>query len=337
MGYRVRVRIPIPRFIVDVVGFLIILALVATWNETAGWILLAFGVFAIVYRILNFIYRLFVPEGSRRRRRRRTAPRRSSYGRPRSTNAVSYREAQRQAAVQKQQAVSNHIRTMEQTVSEYNRELSEHMGMLQGILRSPMPRFDIDASNGGMLERNEKIEKLKIDYEKGRPQAIADYASLVIVNCSVTKALLGPIQLSYSVKGKELIVEYGLPQVDIVPTISEYRYVKSRNDISTTKRDQTGINQIYKDCVAAIALRVMQALFITDINDLLGSVVFNGYIEDKIYMISVKATKQAFLEYGLRGRGSQTCIKDLNGRISRSTIGKTSIRPIRELKVSMAE
>ncbi len=192
----------------------------------------------------------------------------------------------------------------------------------------------------GAHEHNRQIDKLTEDYKKGKPKAIDDYTSLVITNCSVPNALIGPFQLSYSASVKELIVEYELPQVDIVPPISEYRYVKSRDDIATTKRDQTGINQIYKDCIAAIALRVMLALFATDINGFLEFVVFNGYIESsdedghggKVYMISVGATKQAFQEDGLRGRSSQTRVKDLNGRISRSAVGKTPIKPIRELK-----
>lgn len=87
-------------------------------------------------------------------------------------------------------------------------------------------------------------------------------------------------QIVYVSESRELVIEYELPDVSVVPEELEHRYVKSRDQIDTKTRKATEIKALYQDVVAAICLRTIHEVLEADHSRFVETVVFSGFVQN---------------------------------------------------------
>jgi restriction system protein len=142
---------------------------------------------------------------------------------------------------------------------------------------------------------------------------------------------------SYVPEPKELVVEYELPTKDIVPAISEYRYVKTRDSIDEKPRKQAEIKSVYEEVVAAICLRTVHELIEADQGDHLQVVAFNGFVaavepatgkDIRPCLISIRTTKEKFLEINLARIDKKVCLRNLGAQVSPQPDELLAVKPI---------
>ena len=78
-------------------------------------------------------------------------------------------------------------------------------------------------------ERNHEINELENGYQNGDPTAIVSYFNLVLEGSSYPDGFPQEFRIAYVPESKELVIEYELPGIEIVPIVSEFRYIKTRD------------------------------------------------------------------------------------------------------------
>ncbi|KQV20560.1 MULTISPECIES: restriction endonuclease [unclassified Kitasatospora] len=126
--------------------------------------------------------------------------------------------------------------------------------------------------------------------------------------------------------GRQLVVDWELPGPDCIPAVSRVRYVKSDDREAEVARPAAERKALYRELLAQCALRLLAELFRADQGGLLGSVVFNGYVEgtdpasgrdEQRYLVAVTVRREDFLAVALDRVAPVDCLLDgLRGRLS---------------------
>lgn len=191
----------------------------------------------------------------------------------------------------------------------------------------------------GDPDYNQDIDAFEKDYKNGDSASIIKYSLLVLERSEYPGDFPKEHKVAYVPEPKELVVEYRLPAKNIVPNISEYRYIKTRDAIDEKPRKPSEIKEIYQDVVAAICLRTLHELFEADQGNCLNVIVFNGYVQAvnpttgkdiRPYLVSIRVTKDRFKEINLAGVDKQACLRNLGAQVSPQPDELIAVKPVIE-------
>ena len=158
-------------------------------------------------------------------------------------------------------------------------------------------------------EGNNKIDKLRADWQAGKREATEAYCDMVLSNSQYDECCPQEFELEYNEGNRILIVDYQLPPPDTLPTLAEVKYVISRKKFVEKHLPQTKQRKLYDDLLYQITLRTIHELFEADSARSLAAVVFNGYVRsiDKrigkkvtACVLSVQADRDTFGDIDLR-------------------------------------
>jgi restriction system protein len=142
-------------------------------------------------------------------------------------------------------------------------------------------------------------------FNAGGPQALAETVQRALATPVYHDGLGGSCAAQYVPESGELWVEYELPRQQVVPAVTGYRYVKTRDLIVPEPRKDGEIRQMYERLIARVALRTLAESFDAAPVTLVGGIVFNGYVSARDratgkavrpLLISVHATRDGFAE-----------------------------------------
>lgn len=194
-----------------------------------------------------------------------------------------------------------------------------------------------------LLERdqtNAAIDKKKEKYLSGDLSSVMDYCDIVLTNSNYPDYLPKTFELDYNPENKIIIVDYQLPSPDIIPTITEVKYVQARDEYQEKNLSQVQLNKLYDSVLYQIALRTIHELYEADVINGLESVVFNGYVtsidpatgqEATSCVFSVQANKEEFEQINLANIEPKACFKKLRGVGSSKLHSLTPIAPILQM------
>jgi len=189
---------------------------------------------------------------------------------------------------------------------------------------------------------NSEIEQFEQDFAKGNPNAIVDYFTLVLEASNYPDDFPQEAKLAFVPESKQLVIEYDLPAFEIIPEVSVYKYVKSKDEITTSKRPLTQRKGLYASITAQIALRTIHELFEADRTKQLETIVFSGFVESinratgrdqRTCLISVRTTRDVFTAIDLAKVDPILCLKNLNAAVSKSPDELEAVRPILEFNM----
>lgn len=162
---------------------------------------------------------------------------------------------------------------------------------------------------------------------------------MLLEHCEYPEDFPCNFKVAYSAPSKELVFEFQLPSVEIIPKELEYRYVRARDSLESRSRKESDIRELYKDIVAALALRALHIIFKMNPSDQLLVVAFNGYVETidrtvgrkvKPHLISVRVARDRFAEIDLRHVDKAACLRNLGARLSSRPNEHLPAKPIVE-------
>jgi restriction system protein len=195
----------------------------------------------------------------------------------------------------------------------------------------------------GVQRRNEEINDFQGAYLAQEPDAVVSYNEMVLTRSEYpAEGFPQKFRLAYSAPSRELVVEYDLPEVSVVPSEAEYRYVKTKDSIESKPRKAAQTKQLYQDIVASIALRTLHELFEADQADALTIVTFNGMVdatdpasgrEVRVPVVSVRAPKTDFLALRLDRVEKIACLRNLGAQVSSRPDELQAIKPIVEFNM----
>jgi len=146
----------------------------------------------------------------------------------------------------------------------------------------------------------------------------------------------------YVSESRQLVQEIQLPNFEIVPAIAEYKYVKSKDEISEKPRKRNEMAELYQDVVCAIALRTIREAFVADQRNFIDTVCFNGYIDTvdsatgqniRPHLISVRVTRGDFEKINLAKIDKRVCLRNLGAQVSPRPAEAQAVKPIIEFNM----
>lgn len=189
-------------------------------------------------------------------------------------------------------------------------------------------------------ENNNHIEEQKRSYFAASPAAIVDYCDMVLQNSEYPDFFPQDYELDYNTDNKILLVDYVLPDIEDIPTLSEVKYVQSRNKFSEKHLSQSALHKLYDNLLYQVALRTIHELYEADVIEGIASIVFNGFVHsvDKATgkeitpcILSLQANREEFLEINLAKIDPKMCFKNLKGVASAKLHSLSPVAPIIEI------
>lgn len=184
-----------------------------------------------------------------------------------------------------------------------------------------------------------EVDAFRAAFEQGDPEAVVAYFELVFQRSAYPNDFPQAFKLAYVPESRQLVVEYELPAVTVVPSVKAYRYVRASDTIAETPRPATQIRGIYAEVVAQVTLRTLHEVFEADRGRHVDVVVFNGVLHTtdpgsgrpiKPCLVTVRATKDAFAELELGLVEPLACLRHLSAGVSKNPAELVPVRPVLE-------
>jgi restriction system protein len=191
-------------------------------------------------------------------------------------------------------------------------------------------------------EQHEEVEQLKRELISGTPASVINYFALVLEASAYPDGFPQHARLAYVPESKQLVIEYDLPTFDVVPEIGTYKYVKAKDEVTTTTRPVTQRKALYASVVAQVTLRTLHELFEADRQGHLETIVFNGYVDSvdpgtgrdvRTCVVTVRTNRDAFAQLDLSRVDPIACLKTLNASVSKSPAELAPVRPVLEFNM----
>ena len=182
-----------------------------------------------------------------------------------------------------------------------------------------------------------EIAAFEAAYLASDSQAIVRYYSVLLERDDLPDGFPEVSRVAYVVESNQLVVEREVPNVEIVPAVTGFRYVKSRDVVESIARPATQIRILYASMVAQIALRTLHSLFAADAAKVIDSAVVNLVVDTidpatgkriRPCLLTVRAAKDSFVEIDLAKVEPLACLRSLGAQVSPSPHELRAVRPL---------
>lgn len=182
-------------------------------------------------------------------------------------------------------------------------------------------------------------------FNSGGPDAAVDVLHAVLSTSPYPDGLNGGSKAALFPESRELLIEYELPRQDVIPAATEYRFIKTTDELRAVPRKDAEIKALYRRLVARVALRALAEVFDATPATLVTSVAFNGYVSAKDratgkpirpLLISVLATRDLVEDLVLDEPELDPvqCLGYLNAIVSPHPYDLEPVRPVKTFDLS---
>lgn len=172
-----------------------------------------------------------------------------------------------------------------------------------------------------------EVDALEADFNAGVSGAVAECFSRVLNASSYPSGFPRSARATYFPGSNQLVVEYDLPALEIVPEVASYGYFEADDKIAESSRGVTSRQALYTSVIAQVALRSIHEVFDADVHGRVGTVVFNGHVETidagtgrpvHPCIVTLHTTRAAYSSLDLSKVEPVACLRTLNASISPS-------------------
>ena len=187
-----------------------------------------------------------------------------------------------------------------------------------------------------------EVDRFKQDFTAGSPPAIVEYFSTVLSSSSYPENFPQHAKLAYVPESMQLVVEYDLPSLEVVPEVSSYKYVKTKDEVTKLVRPLAQRKALYSSVIAQVTLRTLKELFKADRSGFVETIVFNGYVAtidkgtgrpSRTCLVTLRTSRDIFTQLELAKVDPLACLKVLNASVSKSPAELAPVRPVLEFNM----
>lgn len=180
------------------------------------------------------------------------------------------------------------------------------------------------------FEHNQAIETLITNLGYGVQDAVEEYLSIVLSNSVYPHHFPVNHDFSFDPEEAELQLRVLLPGPSTISSAKVFRYVKSKDEISSSSLSQKAQKDRYASAVHQVALRSLHEVFEADRRGLVNTITLEVGTEaldpatgkeTYIPFVSVGAERQSFLEFDLSRVVPLATLKHLGAAISKNPFG----------------
>lgn len=185
--------------------------------------------------------------------------------------------------------------------------------------------------------KNNKIDKLKKEYEQGKKEGVEFYITKILSKIKYPPYYKITCKIEYIETNKTLIIECDLPKKDKIPNLKERRYEVTKKAYKDILLKETDINKIYEESLYQLCLRLNYDIYMSDITNNIEGIVFNGYLtelnrsnglEETNCILSLQTSAETFKEYNLTKVDPKLCFKSMKGRAGTKLSDLVAVAPI---------
>lgn len=189
-------------------------------------------------------------------------------------------------------------------------------------------------------EHNAQVRVLGDTLRRGDPDAAVQYFSAALyASAAWPDGFPHQVAAAYDRGSRELVLDWQLPGIEIVPEAKSVRYMPSTDQDKEVARPVTQRRALYRDVLAQTVLLVLREVFSADEFGALESAVVNGFVDDrdpatgrpaKIVLASVRASRPDFTRLDLARVSALDCLADaLHGKLSARPDQRTAVPAVR--------
>jgi restriction system protein len=184
---------------------------------------------------------------------------------------------------------------------------------------------------------NAEVDRFATALAGADPATVVEYFAMVLGNSVYPDDFPQHFRLAFLPQTRQLLVEYHLPPVEVVPVVKEYRYDEVRDDIVAVPRGPAEIRQRYTDVIARVALRTVHEIVEADRGGLVEWVLFNGIVDTidrrtgrsvRPCLVSLRTHRETFAAIKLRRVDPVACLRHLEAGFSARPDELTGVRPV---------
>lgn len=189
---------------------------------------------------------------------------------------------------------------------------------------------------------NAQIDAFDSRLDAADPSAIVDYLGMVLDRSRYPDDFPATHKLAYVPESKQVVVEHDLPSFDVIPEEKGFKYIKSRDEITTSSRPESQRKSLYADVISQVSLRTVHELFEADRRGHVETIVYNGMVESidkrtgtpaRVCVVSLRTSRDAFEELNLDRVDPGECLRGLNAGVSKKPAELAPVRPVVEFKM----
>ena len=189
-------------------------------------------------------------------------------------------------------------------------------------------------------KENSEVDDFKKRYQDKVADAIEEYCHLVLANSSYSDFFTKDTELQYFDTSKSLIVDFQLPDLAHIPTLSKVTYVATRDEVTEKHISDAALRRTYDDVVYQITLRTLHELFEADTADAIDLITFNGIVTSidpatgrlaTKCILTIQTTKDEFEAINLSQVDPKSCFKSLKGVAASKLSSITPVKPIQSM------
>ncbi|MFF0432368.1 restriction endonuclease [Streptomyces sp. NPDC004327] len=190
---------------------------------------------------------------------------------------------------------------------------------------------------------NNQLDEEREAYRAGDPAAVEDHVGAVLDASTYPMGFPREHRIAFRPATGDVLVEIQLPPESIVPAAREYRYVKSRDEMTVVPRPEKERKEIYSSVLAQVALRTVYEILASDPDRVVNGVTLNGHVktidratgqEVSPCLVTLSASREQFGKLRLSQVDPAACLKGLNALVSPNPYDLEPIRPIIEFDLS---
>jgi restriction system protein len=200
----------------------------------------------------------------------------------------------------------------------------------------------VKAIEAEVREHNAAVDELERNFRAGLPDAVEEFFGQVLALSEYPSGFPHEFQVAYRPEPRELVIEYRLPPVEVIPTARDFRYVRTRSEIDELPRPVKEIKELYASVIHQVALRTMWECFaVAEGRDIVDAMVFNGIVPatnratgqpEEPHLISAPASRDTFAGLVLDQLDPASCLKHLKAIVSPHPYDLEPVAPVIEFQ-----
>ena len=228
-----------------------------------------------------------------------------------------------------QQALAEHAVREETRQAAYAREVDAYNAA-------------VAAAQAQAARQHTEIDAFEAGYRAAEPDRVAFFFELALTSAEYPPGFGSELKVAYVPESRQLVVEYDLPTVAVVPQVKSYRYVRSNDSVTESTRPAPQVRTLYASLVAQTALRMIADVFAADLANHVDVVIFNGMVDTldpgsgrpiRPCLVTVRTTRGSFGELDLAQVDPLACLKHLSAGVSKSPAELVPVRPVLEFSM----
>jgi restriction system protein len=184
-------------------------------------------------------------------------------------------------------------------------------------------------------ESNASLDELIRGLERGTPEAVEEYLSIVFGNSVYLAEWPWPPAYSYDADTKELSIQLEFPAPSDIESVRQYKYVRASDEITTTAQTQKEQKERYAGLVNNMTLRTLHEVWEADRGGKVDSISLVGSVshvdpatgkDTKTALVAVAVDRRKFEEIDLSRVAPAETLRHLGAVVSKNPHAFTPIK-----------